>query len=106
MVRRGLEVGGAGREQRRCGLAGASARQKMTRGLAVIPVLQRSKQRINDRRAPGTTPMPHRVNRTGSVSGTGGGRGARGMGVAGWYGPRMGVALVRTEDGCGGPLRS
>jgi hypothetical protein len=65
MLRRGLEVGGAGREQRRCGLAGASARQEMTRGLAVIPVLQRSKQRINDRRAPGTTPMPHRVIRTG-----------------------------------------
>jgi hypothetical protein len=37
MVRRGLGVGGAGREQRRCGLAGASARQEMTRGLAVLP---------------------------------------------------------------------
>ena len=44
----GAGVGGAGREQRRCGLAGASARQEMTRGLADIPVLRRSKQRIND----------------------------------------------------------
>ena len=33
----GAGAGGAGREQRRCGLAGASARQEMTRGLAVIP---------------------------------------------------------------------
>jgi hypothetical protein len=60
-VAQGAGVGGAGREQRRCGLAGASARQKMTRGLAVIPVLQRSKQRINGRRALTTPPMPHWV---------------------------------------------
>ena len=36
-VAQGAGVGGAGRERRRCGLAGASARQEMTRGLAVIP---------------------------------------------------------------------
>ena len=58
-VAQGLGAGGAGREQRRCGLAGASARQKMTRGLAGIPVLQRSKQRINDRRPLITDPMSH-----------------------------------------------
>ena len=51
--------GGAGRERRRCGLAGASARRKMTRGLAGIPVLHRSKQCINDRRPLITDPMSH-----------------------------------------------
>ena len=58
----GAGAGGAGREQRWCGMAGASACQEMTRGLAGLPVLQRSKQRINDRRPLATLLMPHWVS--------------------------------------------